>query len=399
MSTNSAAAGGSAPSVIAPKRSMAPVIAVVVVVVIIAAGAAYAWSAGLLGGKASSPHGSCTAPASTTLLGAGSTFVFPLMTEWSSAYTQSSVNYQSVGSGAGITQITAKTVDFGASDAPLTPTQYQAAPGILHVPESAGAVAVIYNVPGVVGPPINVTGAILAQIYLGTITNWQDPSLTAINPKTNLPNATITPVERSDGSGTTYAFTQFLSDDSPQWSSQVGSSTLVSWPTGVEEKGSSGVAAEVKASADSIGYVDLTYALNNGISFAAVKNPAGSFILPSLATASNAVKDGGSGALPSGSQDWNNVSLINEAGASDYPLATFTYLLVYKDLGTAYGSSYNLAKAENLVDFLGWVLTTGQTYSAQLYYVPLPASVVTLDQATVASMTFNGQAIPSCVPA
>ncbi len=370
------------------------VIAVVVIVVIVI-GAGYA--AGWFKTASSSSGTSCTAPASMTLDGAGSTLVAPLMFTWATEYTASTVNYASVGSGAGISQITAKTVDYGASDAPLSPTQRLALPSTaVTIPESAGAAVPVYNLPGL-SATLKFTGAILAAIYLGDITNWNNTALQTVNPGVVLPTATIVVVHRSDGSGTTFIWTSFLSAENATWKSTVGFATSVNWPTGVGAKGNSGVTATVKTTTDAIGYVDINYALTNSVSYGSVQNPTGNFILANVSNIASAIKDANP-TLPSGTGDWYNVSVLNAPGASDYPISSFTYVFVYQDLGTAYGSAYSLAKAENLVNFLTWIVTTGQSYSAELYYIPLSSTVVAADEATIDSITYNGAAIPICVP-
>ncbi|MCI4350894.1 MAG: phosphate ABC transporter substrate-binding protein PstS [Thermoplasmata archaeon] len=329
--------------------------------------------------------------------GAGSTFVFPLVNTWELNYnsSSSSVNYQGVGSGAGIQQITAKTVDFGASDAPLSATQKSAASGILQFPESAGGVAIIYNLATVTGQ-VRFTGAVLAQIYLGTITNWNDARLQSIQAAgVTLPSGSITVVYRSDGSGTSFVYTSYLSAENATWKATVGHGTAVHWPAGIGAKGSSAVTSTVKTTPGAIGYVDLEYALANGVTFGAVQNPSSltDFVSPTLASTGSAIADF-SGTFPGGAGDWGNISILNSAGAGDYPITSLTYFLFYQDLGTAYGSSYSMAKAQALVAWFNWAIHTGQSYSAALYYVPLPANLVAIDAATLASMTFNGQAIP-----
>jgi phosphate transport system substrate-binding protein len=390
-----------APDTITPSKSSrtglyAVVAIVVIVVIILAAGYAAGWfKAPKSTTTGTTTPGACSPPGSVSLLGAGSTFVDPLMVNWESVYTQSAVNYQEPGSGAGISQISAKTIDYGASDAPLTAAQAANATGLLTIPETAGAVSIIYNLPGVTAR-LQISGAVLAEIYLGTITAWNDPAITAINPNiTSMPSNSIVVVHRSDGSGTSYAFTDFLSKSSATWASGPGKSTSPPWPTGLGEHGSSGVANTVGSTPYAIGYVDLTYALNQGITFAQVQNPAGEYIVPNLKDAALAVAAGDTD-LPTGGASWSNVSLINEPGSATYPIATFSYMLVYKDLSGAYGSSYTLQKAENLVDWLNWTVTYGQSYSAQNYYVTLPAGVVSADQQTIYSMTYNGASIPVC---
>jgi phosphate transport system substrate-binding protein len=374
-------------------------IAVVVVVVVILAGG---YAAGWFKTSSSSTTGAgCTLPAPTTLTGAGSTLVAPLMIAWSLSYTSvSTVDYAAVGSGAGISDITAKTVDFGASDAPLNPAQRAAipSPGVVTIPESAGAAVPIYNLPSV-GPTLKFTGQILAAIYLGAITNWNNSALQAVNPGVTLPTATIQVVHRSDGSGTTFVWSSFLSQENATWKSTVGFGTTINWPTGIGAKGNSGVTNTVKTTVDAIGYVDINYALTNSVAYGSVQNPSGNFILANVTNIASAIANSHV-TLPPGTGDWYNVSVLNAPGAHDYPLATLTYVFVYTDLGVAYGSSYTMDHAQNLVDFLAWAVSAsgGQTFSAGLYYVPLSASVLAADAATIASLTFNGAKLTACVP-
>jgi phosphate transport system substrate-binding protein len=374
-------------------------IAVVIVIILVVAGL---WATGFFKSAANNKPGTCP---SVTILGAGSTFVNPLISNWGSTYQSiNKVNYASVGSSAGISQITAKTVMFGASDAPLNASQQAAAPGVLTMPESAGAVAIIINLPGVVfktGYSLNLSGSALAQIYLGSITNWNVTAITSLNPGVNIPTQNITTYHRSDGSGTSYAFTDYLSQESTTWASQVGKSANPTWPTftgSLGAKGSSGVAGAVKAQPYSIGYVDLNYALNNAIATAAIQeaNAAGKFIQPNVNNSASALKDSPVVSnLPAGSASWSSVSLINAPGAGDYPIVTFTYLLFYR-AADSNPLILNKGDAESFVNWLNWTVTVGQGYSAQLYYVPLPLSVVTADQATLASMTYGGSSIPAC---
>jgi phosphate transport system substrate-binding protein len=372
---------------------------VVIVLIIVLAGYAAGWFK-----PASTPPPSssaCTLPTATSLSGAGSTLVAPLMIAWSLAYTASSVSYASVGSGAGITDITGKTVDFGASDAPLSPAQRAAvpSPGVATIPESAGAAVPIYNLPSV-SATLKFTGQILAAIYLEDITNWNNSALQAINPGVTLPNAAIVVVHRSDGSGTTFVWSSFLSAANATWAATLGHATTINWPAGeVGSKGNAGVTTTVKSTTDAIGYVDINYALTNSVSYGAVQNPSGNYIVANVTNIASAIKDANP-TLPSPTGDWYNVSVLNAPGAGDYPIATFTYLFVYTDIGVAYGSSYSLDKAQNLVDFLAWIVnsTQGQTYAAGLYYIPLSAAVVSADQATIAGLMYNGAKVPVCVP-
>jgi phosphate transport system substrate-binding protein len=343
----------------------------------------------------------CVVPSGQTVSGAGSTFVYPLMFQWQSSYTTSTIDYNSVGSGTGITDLAATSVNFAATDAPLSATQRAtlpaAATSIVTMPESAGAVAMIYNVPDVT--TLHFNGTVLAEIYLGTITNWNDSALVALNPGVTLPNQPITPVHRTDGSGTSFAFTHFLTLDSPTWASQVGFATSPVWPTGVGtgQSKSGGVATYVQTTPYTIGYVDLEYALGAGISFGEVQNPTGNFVLPSIATAGDALA-AFTGTLPTATDasDWFNVSLENMPGNSSYPISTFTYLVSYQDLSAAFTTGFSADQANAMLSFWNWTIHEGQTYSAGLYYVPLPAPIVTADEAELAAFTWDGGAVPHC---
>ena len=405
---SSGSAGTSAPTTETPagppviqrqKRGRGPMIAVIAVVIVVILVVVVGWQAGWFKSSSSSSSGTCVPPSGQTLNGAGSTLVAPLMIAWSLAYSDSTVNYASVGSGAGISDITGKTVDFGASDAPLNPAQRAdiPSPGVVTFPESAGAAVPIYNLPGI-STTLKFTGQILAEIYLGTMTNWNNSVLQGVNPGVTLPNAAIVVVHRSDGSGTTFVWSSFLSLENATWASTLGHATTINWPVGVGAKGNSGVTTTVKSTADAIGYVDINYALTNGVAFGAVQNPTGNYIVANVTNIESAIKDANP-TFPSATGDWYNVSVLNAPGAHDYPLATFTYLFVYKDPGVAYGSSYSQAKAQALVDFLSWIVSaTGQSYSAPLYYIPLTSAAVTFDQATIASITYNGATLSACAP-
>ncbi len=334
-----------------------------------------------------------TAP--ITLVGKGATFPDPLIQKWSSVYANLTggsvrVNYQGIGSGGGIAQITAKTVDFAGSDAPLKPAQRAAAPGLLHIPETIGAVTATYNLPGIASG-LNLTGPVLVEIFVGNTTSWDDPSITALNPSLTLPSQPISVVHRSDGSGTTFVWTNWLHKENPGgWnSSLVG--TSINWPVGIGSSGNAGVAGSIRNTPYTIGYVELAYTIQNSMTVAKVRNPAGNFISPSLASTAAAAA-GAAPSLPAPDADWGNVSILNAPGANSYPIATFTYLLVYKELNTL-GSSMTQPRAKALVDFLWWAVHDGQTYSSALTYVPLPSAVVTLDEGAIRSITYNGQTL------
>lgn len=328
-----------------------------------------------------------------TFNGAGATFPFPLIDTWRVAYQKVhpnvNINYQSIGSGGGVKQFTAKTVDFGASDAPLTAAEQLKAPGAVQIPETIGSVAIAYNVPGIPTKTLKFTGPVLADMFQAKITKWNDPQIQALNPGITLPAATIVIVHRSDGSGTTFVWTSYLSKASQSWNNTLGASKSVPWPTGIGAPGNEGVANAIKGSPNTIGYVELNYALTTGIPYALIKNAAGNFIAPSLNSTQAAVTNSPIvKSLPAGDQSWTKVSLLNSTGPNTYPIATFTYLLQYKDLST--NPSLDQSKAKALVDFISWAITDGQKLAPSLGYVPLPALVVTHDQATLKSLTFKG---------
>jgi phosphate ABC transporter phosphate-binding protein len=335
------------------------------------------------------------------LSGAGATFPQPLLNAMILSYTSLirtnvQISYQGVGSGQGIASLTAsltaKTVDFACSDAPLTASQRAAAPNVLHIPETIGAVTLAYNLPGI-PTGLHLTGQVLANIYLGTITNWNDQAIQSLNTGTTLPNQNIITVHRSDSSGTTNIFTKYLSNMSSTWASQIGNGTSVQWPGGLGASGNANVAATVNQTQYAIGYVELAYALQNGMTVAAIQNPAGNWILPSLSTTTQAVQSLPTSGLPAGNQDWGSVSLLNTPGAQAYPIVSFTYILVYKELNVVQGMDQN--KATQLVQFIWWVVHNGQQLSPNLQYAQLPANVVQIDEASIQSITFNGQPLPT----
>ena len=325
------------------------------------------------------------------LNGAGSSFAFPLMSAWSTEYktaTGVQINYQGTGSGAGISAIIAKNLDFGATDAPLNATQHSQNPTLLTIPESLGAVTVAYNLP-TVPAHVNLTGPIIANIYLGLITRWDDANIRGINPGVTFPSTSIFVEYRSDSSGTTFVFTDYLSKVSSQFATQVGKGKLVAWPVGSGSPQNQGVANAVKGQIGAIGYVELAYVVQNSMSYAKVQNAEGNYILPDLnSTAAAAASAAGS--LPAGNSDWSHVSITNATGAGSYPISTFTYILVYQELDV-YPSGMTQAKAQALVAFLRWAISTGQTTATSLTYAPLPSAVVTQDGATIDMITFNGQ--------
>jgi phosphate transport system substrate-binding protein len=324
--------------------------------------------------------------------GAGATFPFPLIDTWRVDYKtikpEVDINYQSIGSGGGVKQFTAKTVDFGATDAPLTAQEMQSAPGAVHIPETIGSVVAAYNIPSIPDKGLKLTGEVLGDIFLGKITKWNDPKIQSLNPDKTLPGGDIVVVHRSDGSGTTFVWTDYLSNVSSAWSQQVGKGKSVAWPTGIGAPGNEGVANAIKGTANTIGYIELSYALTTKTPFAFIQNKEGNFIEPSIASTRAAVA-AQSGALPKGDQPWTNVTMVNAAGKDSYPIASFSYLLLYKELST--DPNIDEPKAKALVDFIAWAITDGQKTGESLNYVPLPDTVVKLDQDTLKSLTYKGK--------
>jgi phosphate transport system substrate-binding protein len=324
-----------------------------------------------------------------TLNGAGATFPFPLIDEWRVDYQNVkpgvNINYQSIGSGGGIKQFTEKTVDFGATDAPLSAEEVQKAPNTVHIPETIGAVVAAYNLP-VEG--LKLTGPILADIFLGKITKWNDPQIQEINSGLTLPAEDIVVVHRSDGSGTTYVWTDYLSNVSSAWNQQLGKGKSIEWPVGVGAPGNEGVANSISTTPNAIGYVELAYALTTGMKHAAIQNQAGNFI-PASIDSTRAAVAAAAASLPKGDQPWTNVTIVNAPGADSYPLASFSYLLLYKELTTDPGLQ-DKNKAQSLVDFINWAITDGQQFAPDLGYVPLPDQVVQLNQETLRGLTHNG---------
>ena len=320
------------------------------------------------------------------LNGAGSTFVYPLMSRWTSAFAQTHpavhLNYQSIGSGGGIQQVKAGTVDFGASDSPLSDQQLGEMRPIVQIPESAGPVCVTYNLPGL-QQPLQISANTMAGIYLGTIKSWQDPAVKADNPGAALPASNIVVAHRSDGSGTTNAFTTYLSAVSPEWKTRVGQGNAVSWPVGLGGKGSEGVTEQIRQSPGSIGYVELTYAQQNHLPVAAIRNQAGKYVLPSKESATAAIA-ASAGALAKDPR----VPIVNPpANAADaYPITTLTFLLIPKD-------GPDQARRSALKQFITYVIGDGQAVAAQLEYAPLPDAVKQYDQQQLDLLTAAGQPI------
>lgn len=309
-----------------------------------------------------------TMAAQADLTGAGATFPFPIYSKWFADYaakTGVKINYQAIGSGGGIRQIKDGTVDFGASDTPMTDGEMQKGKGrLLHIPTVIGAVAIVYNVPGITAP-LNLDGGTLSDIFLGKVRKWNDGKIAKLNPGVSLPARDILVVHRSEGSGTTYIFTDFLASASKEWLAGPGRAKEVAWPIGLGGKGNDGVAGQVKLIAGSIGYVELAYARQNKLAFAAIRNASGAFVAPSVESATAAAE--GVAAKLSPKTDYR-ISIVNAPGAQVYPITSFTWLLVYLDQSDP-------IKGKKLVDFIRWALTSGQGSAAGLDYAPLPKAI------------------------
>ena len=319
--------------------------------------------------------------------GAGATFPNPLYQKWFSQYNAVHPNvkfdYQSIGSGGGIKQISSRTVDFGGTDAPMKDEELKAAQGeILHIPTVLGAVVITYNLQGI-DQSLKLTPESIGGIFLGSIKKWNDPIISSSNPGVNLPPNDITVVHRSDGSGTTFVFTDYLSKVSPEWKDKAGAGTAVNWPAGLGAKGNEGVTGQVKQTPNSIGYTELIYAEQNKLPYAFIKNAAGEFIKPSLDSVTAAAASAAS-QMP---EDFR-VSITNAPGRDAYPLSSYTYLLVYKE-------QQDQAKGRELVAFLRWALHGGQQTAKDLLYAPLPAGVIEKADTKIGSITYQGKPIAS----
>jgi phosphate transport system substrate-binding protein len=342
---------------------------------VLASAAILALGVAACGSSSKEEKGSGTTGGSKTLVGAGSTLVAPLITgEWIPKYNEKekvAVTYGPIGSGGGISQITARTVDFGASDAPLTPDEFKEAKGVVQIPWALAATTIAYNVEGVPNQ-LKLTGPVLAEIFEGKITTWNDPKIAALNPGVKLPAQKITPVYRSDGSGDTYAFTNYLSHVSPEWSSKIGHSTQVSFPVGIGGKGNSGVGADITDTKGSIGYIAIAYVLANKFDYALVQNAAGKYPVPGVLSIEAAAKTLKS--VPAN----NEVSIVDPPASAPeaYPISTFTYALVPQ----------KSSKAGLLKPFLKWAITTGQEFGPKLDFAPLPPEVVAADEATIGKL-------------
>jgi phosphate transport system substrate-binding protein len=317
------------------------------------------------------------------LQGAGATFPNPLYQKWISEYGKLhpnfKIDYQSIGSGGGIKQIKEQTIDFGASDSPMSDEDLKSAPGeILHIPTVLGAVVLTYNLPGV-DQILRFSPDVIADIFLGKITKWNDPRIAADNPGVKLPAADISVVHRSDGSGTSAVFTDYLSKVSPEWKDKVGKGTSVQWPVGIGGKGNEGVTGQVKQTPNTIGYVELAYAVQNKLPVAVIKNRSGNFIEPSL----DSVTAAAASALANTPDDLR-VSITDPPGANTYPISSYTYILAYKE-------QKDSVKGKALVDYLWWALHDGQKFAKDLQYAPLPDEIVKKAEAKINLITSGGK--------
>jgi phosphate transport system substrate-binding protein len=335
--------------------------------------------------SSSSSSTSASTSTSGTVSGAGSTFAAPVYEQWASAQSGLTVNYQSVGSGAGITAIESKTVDFGASDPPLKPADEEAiakngSPAV-QIPMFLGAITVSYNLPGV-ATGLKLEGATVANIFLGKIKTWNDPAIKALNPGVNLPSTAITVIHRSDSSGTTSGFTSFLSEVDPEWKSKIGEGKTVQWPTGTGGKGNAGVAGAVQQTTGAVGYVEQAYALTHNFTVASVKNKAGKFVAPTLASTS---ASGEGVTVPANL----GIKVINSPAASAYPITSQTFIVVNKDLCKA-GTPGGEAAAKGVVKFLDYGLGEGQAILSKADYAALPAAILAKSKVAVAGLQCNG---------
>jgi phosphate transport system substrate-binding protein len=321
-------------------------------------------------------------PAAIDLHGAGATFPYPLYSKWVDEYQKSNpnvrINYQSIGSGGGIRQIMERTVDFGASDAPMNEEEMGKAPAkLVHIPATLGAVVVSYNLPD--APALTLSADLIAGIFLGDVKTWNDPRIKKLNPDAKLPKDAIGVAYRSDGSGTTAVFTDYLAKVSPAWKEKVGAGKSVKFPTGMGAKGNEGVAGQIKTTPGTVGYVELAYAKQTGLSVASVQNSSGKVVDASLASISAAAA-GVAATIP----DDLRVSITNAPGEAAYPISAFTYILVYEE-------SADATKGKALAQFLWWAVHEGQALGAPLHYAPLPAEVVTKVEAKLKALKAGGQ--------
>jgi len=336
------------------------------------------------GSNSSTASSTASAGGGADLTGAGATFPYPIYSKWFSDYANATgikINYQSIGSGGGVRQISEQTVDFGASDGPMSDEELAKAKGgpILHIPTVLGADVITYNVPGVTAV-LKLTPSVIADIFMGRIKKWNDTRLASLNPGVSLPNQDILVVHRSDGSGTTYIFTDYLDKVSPAWHSSVGKGKEVKWPVGLGGKGNEGVSGQVKQTPGAVGYVELAYAKQNNLPAALVRNKAAQYVAASV-PAVTAAAAGVAQSLPANTD--YRISIVDAPGAQSYPISSFTWLLVYQHQKDA-------VKGKKLVDFLNWAMTEGEKSAPTLDYAPLPTEMVTTVRAKIATIDLAG---------
>ena len=366
----------------------------IAVVAAVAAGASVGWFSALpLSGRCSP---------GTTILGEGSSFVLPLLSDWQPPYQGSSgnlVNFDPAGSAAGISALQSRVVDFAATDEPLDRSTIQGFPSpVLSLPVVGGAVAIVYNLPGATRP-VELTGNDLAEIYLGGITHWNDPRIASINSGLTLPAEAIVTVHRADAAGTTFVLTDYLAQDDSNWSSGPGRGLQIAWPAlplSQARLGNTGLARYVQSTPYSIGYTDLADALAlSGLAVAMMGNPSGAFVAPTLASTGRAIDDQSARAsIPPSTGDWSNISMVNAPGRGDYPVAALVYLLTNAEMDRGFAPS--LLKARAVVDWLNWTVSQGQSYAAGLGFVALPPALLQVDRAGIASATYQGVPVGAC---
>ena len=324
---------------------------------------------------------------------AGATFAFPLMDLWRVKYAETNphiaLNYQSIGSGGGVKQHIEKTINFAASDVPLRDSEYEKAPGSITIPEMIGAISIAYNLPGI-DSGLNLSEEALCGIYLGKITKWDDPKIAVHNPGTDLPDTSIFVAARSDGSGTTFAFTSYLAKTCPEWDEKIGAGKSVPWPTARGAPGNEGVAALVKSEEGTIGYITLAYAFQEDMTTAAIQNgDKTNFVLPTLESAS-AASSGAAPTLPDAHESWRGVDLLAAPGENSYPITSFSYLILHPDLD---GSARDYDHAKEIVNLIAWIITDGQQYNEELLYVPISAPVQNIGLEGLSKITYQGQPV------
>ncbi len=323
---------------------------------------------------------------------AGASFPFPLIDLWrveyGELYLNVQLNYQSIGSGGGVKNHISKTLVFAASDAPLKPAESDAAPNTLHIPEAIGAVTIVYNLPEMKQSGLKLTGTVIADIFLGKITKFNDPAIQELNPEVSLPDEDIVVAHRSDGAGTTFVFVSYLAKVSEEWNEDIGVGKSIEWPIGIGGKGNEGVANVVKTTPYSIGYIELAYAFQNDISYAAVENAdETNFVLPSMESIANA-SAGAAPILPEAHESWHGISLVNASGENSYPISTFTYLLLYENLNNV---TNDPDTAQALIHMIHWMITDGQKYNESLEYVPIASEIKQIGIDGLKRVQFNGQ--------